>query len=242
MAVLLYEPINQVQVLMVNALIQNGVMVFATANKFDILARLHTKQFPVLICDGSADETELITILQDIKKDEELAGTRIILHTRTPSREFLMDMVKLGVAGFILKPFQAEPFIAKFNEIMAKFATGPMERKNIRIKPDPKDNATVTVRSSATFKLVSGRILDISMGGLLLQSVTPLGEAELAPKQLIKNVQIKFRLVTIELSAVVIAKKDNTVALKFFQVPDFEKNTLSKYIYENMVVEFNAKK
>ena len=62
------------------------------------------------------------------------------------------------------------------------------------------------------------------------------------PKQLIKNVQIKFRLVTIELSAVVIAKKDNTVALKFFQVPDFEKNTLSKYIYENMVVEFNAKK
>lgn len=242
MNVLLYEPINQIQVLMVNTLIQNGIMVFATANKFDILGRLHANQFPILIADCSAEETEVINILKDIKKDEAIASTKVILHTKTPSREFLVEMVKIGVSGFIAKPFQAEPFMARFNAILAKFGTAAAERKHIRIKPDPKDNAGVTVRSAVSFKLISGRVHDISMGGVLFQSMTPLEESDLALKQLIKNVQLKFRLTTIEVSAVVVAKKDNTVALKFFQVSDYDKNLLSKYIYENMVAEFNVKK
>src|SRR5262245_22006352 len=105
MKLLLYEPINQTQVLMVNTLIQNGVMVYAISNKFDIILKLHTKQFPILICDGSPDDAEIISVISEIKKDEEIAGTKIILHTKTPSKEFLVEMVKVGVSGFILKPF-----------------------------------------------------------------------------------------------------------------------------------------
>lgn len=242
MNVLLYEPINQVQVLMVNALIQNGIMVFATTNRFDVLGRLHANKFPILIADCGSDDADVITIVKDIKKDEAIAATKIILHTKTPSREFLTDMVKIGVSGFIAKPFQTEAFMARFNTIMAKFGSASAERKHIRIKPDPKDNASITVRSAATFKLISGRVHDISMGGVLFQSASSLEEADLAVKQLIKNVQLKFRLTTIEVSAVVVAKKDNTIALKFFQISDYDKNLLSKYIYENMVVEFNVKK
>ncbi|MBL8992628.1 MAG: response regulator [Spirochaetia bacterium] len=242
MKLLLYEPINQVQVLMVNTLIQNGVMVFAITDKYEIISKLHTKQFPVLICDASPDDNDIIGIVQEIKKDEIIAATKIILHVKNPSKDFLVDMVKIGVSGFVLKPFVPATFIPKFNDILKKIDPGMTERKHIRVAPDPKDNASVTLRSAGSFKLITGRIKDVSMGGVLFQTTTALEENDVVLKQISKSIQIKFRLNTIEVSAMVIAKQQNMVALKFVTLSDFDKNVLSKYIYEILANDHLSKK
>ena len=238
MNLLVYEPINQVQMLMVQTLIQNGFMVFATSNRPEITARLRTGKFSVLLLDCSPEENGTLGLLQEIRNDPAIAQIKIILHVRNASKPWLVEMVKLGVSGFVLKPFVPDKFVPAFQAIMTRIEGGAVERKHIRITPDPKDNATVTVRSQTTFKLINGRVRDVSMGGVLFQTVMPLDDGDVAVKQLLKNTQIKFRLNTIEVAALVIAKKDTLVGLKFFQINDFDKTVLSKYLYENLINEF----
>lgn len=241
MKILLYEPINQIQVLLVSTLIQNGFKVFALSNKFEIIPSLTKAKYDLLICDTSKDDEQMIDVIKDIKSEEALKGVHIILHVKSASKDFLMDMVKVGVSGFILKPFVPAVFTEKFNQLVNRIqGEHTSQRKHIRISPGERESAQVSVRSNTTFKLLTGKVINISMGGVLFSLIGTVEDAEISVKQLLKNVQIKFRTSTIETNAVVVAKKSNAIALKFFSMPDYDKNILSRYIYENMVPDMHS--
>jgi len=236
MNILVFESINQIQTQVVNALIGSGFKTYAVAKKTDIVPNLCKGHFGALVLDYSPDDQETASIITDIKKDEKISKTIIIAHTKTTDKEDLAAVLRMGVSGFSLKPFEPVRFLKVVHTTLERYGEeGADKRTHIRITPKENDKAGVLVRSTQNFKLISGRILNISMGGVLFDVNGKIEETDIAVKQMMKNVQIKFRITTIETDALVVAKKDKVVALKYFNMSDYDKAALSKYMYELIV-------
>lgn len=242
MKILFYEPINQIQNLAVNSLIGGGFHVVALNTVGEILSNLMKTPYPVLICDIDQGTAELLNIIKDIKKTDDLSKIKVIAFTANSDRAFLTSFVKVGVEAFILKPFVPEKFMLQLNKNLEKLFPDEdaSKRAHIRINPDPRDNSSVTVRTGQSFKVVTGSIVNISLGGLLFKTSTE-GLAEIQVKTLLQNMQIKLKTTTIEASAVVVAKQEDVVAVKFFKIEDYAKNVLSRYIYQYLQIDQKAK-
>ncbi len=70
----------------------------------------------------------------------------VIVHTMQTSKDVVMRMVELGVAGYLLKPFDPDSAKAKLAAIFSKLATHNSQRRHIRIRPSPDELARVSFR------------------------------------------------------------------------------------------------
>jgi two-component system chemotaxis response regulator CheY len=144
-----------------------GVRGFPVANRKaarEALARGDTIDGAIIDIDNK--EVEGILLISDLKGAESTRGISVIVHTIQTSKDFVMRMVDLGVAGYLLKPFDPDKARAKLAAIFSKLATHNSQRRHIRIKPNADELARVSFRLGRSKQLTSGRIVDISLGGM----------------------------------------------------------------------------
>ena len=125
------------------------------------------------IVDIDNADVEGLALITELKQDERTRGMAIIVHTVQTSKDVVMRMVELGVVGYLSKPFSPENAKAKLGAIFSKLATHNSQRRHIRVKPDPDELARVSFRLARPAQMVSGRIVDISLGGLAVELFNP---------------------------------------------------------------------
>jgi c-di-GMP-binding flagellar brake protein YcgR len=146
----------------------------------------------------------------------------------------VMRMVDMGVAGYLLKPFSPDTAKAKLAAIFSKLSTHNSQRRHIRVKPDPDDLARVSFRISSSRQLISGRIVDISLGGLAVELFNPPAAETLAPGVPLAKLQFAVSGKELAPSASVVLYKSKVLAVRFETLSPADKKALERYIFKSI--------
>jgi hypothetical protein len=158
----------------------------------------------------------------------------VIVHTVQSSKELVMHMVELGVAGYLLKPYSPDTAKAKLAAIFSKLATHNSQRKHIRVRPDPGELARVSFRVSPRSPLVSGRIVDISLGGIAVELFNPVAPEALPIGAVVQRLEFTLAGKELAPSGSVVLYKSKVLALRFDLMSPADKKALERYIFKSI--------
>jgi two-component system OmpR family response regulator len=186
------------------------------------------------IIDIDSQEAEGSELVNDLKGSPQTRSIKIIVHTIQSNKEFVVRLVELGVLGYLLKPYDETEIFPKLKKILAKLESHDSQRRHIRVQPDPEELLRVHFRLPGHKSLVSGKILDISVGGMALELINPPPPAQLRQGRRID--EIRFALSTREFApaGTVILRKATFLALRFEKLKDDEKAHLARYIFKRI--------
>jgi two-component system chemotaxis response regulator CheY len=173
-------------------------------------------------------------LIDDLKAAENTRGIAVIVHTIQSQKEFVRKMVEIGVAGYLLKPFNPDTTKAKLEAILAKLSTHNASRKHIRVSPDPDELTRVSFRISGIKQLLSGRIVDVSLGGIAIELFNP--PADNVFTQGIPIARLDFALdgKALSPSGMVVVCKSRVLAVRFESMSAANRQALERYIFKRI--------
>jgi CheY-like chemotaxis protein len=190
--------------------------------------------FEGAIIDIDNLEVEGAKLIEEMKKEEPTRGISVIVHTVQASKDFVLKMIEAGVTGYLLKPFREDAARMKLAGILDKLADHNTQRKHIRVKPDPQEMVRVHFRVPGFTVLISGKILDISLGGLAIELFNPTELPSFTPGTRISKLQFALGPHELSPSAVIVLYKSNVLAFRFEALGAAEKTTLERYIFKRI--------
>jgi len=186
------------------------------------------------IVDIDNRDVDGVALIEELKTAEATKGMSVIVHTVQTSKDVVMRMVDLGVAGYLLKPFDPDSAKAKLTTIFAKLATHNSQRRHIRVRPDPDELARVSFRMGKPPALLSGRIVDISLGGFAAELFNPPETNLPGPGAPLSRIEISLAGKVLTPSASTVLYKSRVLATKFDILNPADKRTLERYIFKRI--------
>lgn len=186
------------------------------------------------IVDIDNKDVDGIQLITELKESEITRGISVIVHTVQTSKDFVMRMVDLGVAGYLLKPFNPDTAKAKLAAIFSKLATHNSQRRHIRIKPSPDELARVSFRVGRSKQLTSGRIVDISLGGMAAELFNPPDNESISQGTSLSRMEISLAGKVLTPSASVVIYKSKVLAVRFEIINPTDKKALERYIFKSI--------
>ena len=235
MVFLVVESSLSVRESLCHVLLAFGVRGIPVAARTAALEALESgEQIEGAIVDIDNKDVEGIQLIEELKKNERTAAISVIVHTVQSSKDFVMRMIELGVVGYLLKPFSDTNAKTKLSAIFSKMATHNSQRKHIRVKPDPGELARASFRVQGSPQLVSGRIVDISLGGLAIELFNPPAEGFLSPGSSVSKLQFSLSGKELAPSASIVLYKAKVLALRFDIINPTDKKALERYIFKSI--------
>jgi CheY-like chemotaxis protein len=172
-------------------------------------------------------------ILASIRKKRK--KSQIVLDTNQPSGEVNRDQAKQGIKGILPKTFSEENMNKCLGPIISRIEFPADEkRKHIRIKPDPNELLRISFKILDHQGLLSGKILNISMGGVAIELLNPPRENVLKEGIFVYNVQFTLNFKPVNLKGQVVLFKENIAALRFLPYDGGSTRTIAEYILGKM--------
>jgi two-component system chemotaxis response regulator CheY len=84
------------------------------------LERLKSKGFTLVIADWHMAPMSGLELLQQIRQDADLKNVRFVLVTADGSFQNSADVQRLGVDGFLIKPFSADTLTKTIEQALAQ--------------------------------------------------------------------------------------------------------------------------
>ncbi len=84
----------------------------------DGLAKLMAGEYDLLMTDWNMPNMNGLELVQTVRADEKLKSIPILMVTTRNMKEDIVNAIKSGVNGYIVKPFDAKTLNAKISEIM----------------------------------------------------------------------------------------------------------------------------
>lgn len=186
------------------------------------------------IVDVDAPDVDGVRFIQELKENPQTQSIRVIIHTFQSQKEFVVKMVELGVLGYLLKPFNEEETASNLRRILEKTTSASESRRHVRVRPDPGELLRLYFKLSDHPGLISGKVLDISMGGVAVEMFQPPPENVLKPKRFIPKVQFSLGSHTLIPSAQVVMVRGKFLALRFDSMRSPDRAALARYIFKRM--------
>ncbi len=238
MTYLVVEASSNVRESLCYVLLSFGIKGLPVSNRQAALSTLQeNSEIEGAIIDIDSKEVKGIELIKELREDDNTRAIKIIIHTVQSNKDFVIQMVELGVVGYLLKPYNEEDVFPKLKNIFAKIQSHNAQRKHIRVKPDPEELLRLHFRLPAHPNLISGKILDISVGGAAVE-IFNLPEAEGLLKPGIKIPQVQFTLSSRQFSPSgrVILVKGKLLALRFEDLSTGEKTSLARYVFKRISI------
>jgi len=188
------------------------------------------------IIDIDNKELKGTELIKELKEREDTKAVSIILHTIQSNKEFVVKMVEFGIIGYLLKPFDEEKTSSKLKSLLDKNKghTENNSRKHIRVKPEPDELLRLHFKLRDHPSMISGKILDISMGGVAIEMFNPPPEGVLPAGKQIAKIEFTLSGSSLSISGVVILLKAKFLALRFGSLSSGNKNALARYIFKRI--------
>lgn len=84
----------------------------------DALAKLMAGEYDLLMTDWNMPNMNGLELVQTVRADDKLKNIPILMVTTRNMKEDIVNAIKSGVNGYIVKPFDAKTLNAKIAEIM----------------------------------------------------------------------------------------------------------------------------
>ncbi len=237
MNVLIYEPNGALQKFLTDYMLHNRLTPQVVERESTIFNTLESQDFEIFITDYSSNEEIVNEIIFNIKLDERLNFIKIFITTPRPEKDVLETLIKLGINGFIKKPFAEAQFALAFEKWLSKNNFQDNKRAHARISPVPSDNAFVYLRLNQFNRDIPCEIKDISAGGLAIElprSFERLTYSLISVGQVYTNIRLKIRRVAIRINLEVITIVQTRISCKFAEIDEAAMKYLYNYIADNL--------
>ena len=231
MRVLVYDSSSQIRDSLISILITAGYEVVEVKDKKNILTMFGKRPFPAAIIEANEWDTEMTEILEKIYMDDRYKGVHVIVHVLEPTKEFISNMMRIGVSGFLLKPFNEKDFLSRFCMLLEKAHITPKKLKHIVI--NDLDNFKLVFRHDGVRQILHGMIIEMSPIGL--KFIMPSEEANLEVGHVIKNASMSIGSYKINFSINVLEKIGNEYVGEFGDLSAFNSRLVCKFIYEKYI-------
>ena len=231
MRVLVYDSSLQIRDSFISILITAGYEVVAVKDKNNILSMFGKLPFSIAIIEVEENDTEMESILEKIYLDDRYHGVHVIVHVADPTREFFTKIMRIGVSGFLLKPFNEKDFLNRFNVLIDKAGVKPKKLKHIVI--NNLDNFKLVFRHDGVRQILHGMIIEMSPVGL--KFIMPPEEASLEVGHVIKNASMSISSYKISFSINILEKIGNEYIGEFADLSVFNSKLICKFIYDKYI-------
>ncbi len=167
-----------------------------------------------------------------LKRDPRTRNMIVIAYSRQAEEETLAGA---GVAGFLRKPAGRPDTFAALQEILSR-AAGPQadQRRHIRVIPPVEEMLRLSFRVSGVPGLVTGKIIDLSMGGLGVEMISPGAADALKPETFIERLRFALRGRELSPSGTVVAVKGRLAGIRFISLTPEDSKALAGYLFEKI--------
>ena len=216
-------------------LLSLGIKGIPIKNYKDALEYLkNNRDISAVIVDIDNKDVEGIKLVQYLRENDDTKGIKVIVHTIKTNKDFVVKMAELGIGGYLLKPFEEKQTYEKLKKILSNLEDHYTGRKHIRVKPEQDEFLELHFRIPGYQKLLSGKFIDISMGGVAVELFN-LPKNQMLEKGA-KIPALNFVLSSRQFapSGEVVLKKGNILAIKFTEMSTENKNNLARFIFKRV--------
>ena len=228
MRVLVYDSSLQIRDNFISILITAGYEVVAVKEKNNILPMFGKLPFSIAIIEVDENDSEMYDILEKIYLDDRYEGIHVIVHVADPSKEFFSKMMRFGVSGFLLKPFNEKDFLNRFSLLLEKADIKPKKLKHIVI--NDLDNFKIVFRHDGVRQILHGMIIEMSPVGI--KFIMPPDEAGIEVGHIIKNASMAITSYKINFAVAITEKIGNEYVGEFKDLSAFNAKLICKFIYD----------
>jgi CheY-like chemotaxis protein len=188
-----------------------------------------------VILDIDNKELEGFELARDLRQNPETRHIKVVVQTFQSSREFVVQLVELGVHGYLLRPFDREQATKRLKSIVVAPEAGQKDkRQHIRVTPDPEEMLRLSFKPPGGSGRVTGKVRNISMGGVAVEILKLPADTRLAPGVHLSRLDFVLGSTALSPSADVVLFREKLVALRFGSFSEIEKNALARYIYRRL--------
>jgi len=213
-----------------------GITAISVGSKDEALKALKSNEDIVAaIIDIDNAALRGLELVKVLRETPETRNVRIIVDSGRSSKDFIVKLVELGIHGYFLKPFDAERVAQKLKSILVdRMTQHPEKRRHIRVEPDPDELLRMHFRMPSHPNLISGKIRNISLGGVALELFHPPEANVLKPGTLIPNLQFTLDGKQLSPSGHVVLCRGKLLAMRFGELSGPDKSSLARYIYRSL--------
>jgi two-component system chemotaxis response regulator CheY len=218
-------------------LLSLGINGLPAANRQEALEILKSQPaVNVAIVDLDSKEVQGEALLRDLLESGKLRGPQIIVQSVQSSRELVVRMMEHGVAGFLLKPYQDKELYEKLKKVLERCQLTNERRRHIRVKPDPDELLRLHFKLPGNQGLISGKIIDISVGGVAIELFNPPEPGLLKPGVQIPGLQFTLDRKQFAPPGKVVLVREKLLALRFDYLTVAEKTSLARFVFKRIAV------
>ena len=227
---------NQTQVKSLTGLLLNmGVFFYNAENLVAGFQYLENNKVDFLFLDLDFSDNAGFNFLDELKNDDKNSSLYIIGTSFNTNEKFIKQLQKYNIISFIVKPFSPDTVKEKMGKIFEKFKEHIPERKFIRVKPDPDEMLRLSFQLKNK-KLITAKIVDISLGGLACELYISYENEGLASGIFLEHIVFKVGDREIDVDSLIVNKKDKLIAFKFTHFYGHSYENLTRYIMKKLTV------
>ena len=186
------------------------------------------------VIDTDTPEIEGLELVKKLRSDPDTRRVSLVVHSAQSGRDFVTGMMQSGVVGYLLKPYDEGSATQKLQSILARLQHHAAERRHIRVRPDPNELLRLHFHLSGHKGLVSGRVLDISMGGVAAELYNAPASYLLQPGKPIRDIGLTIAGAQIVVAGELVNIKESFCAVRFNPLSPHQSRALSRYIYRHL--------
>lgn len=109
---------SDVLLILKTALMSEGFEVSTATNGIDALAIADDKEFDVFILDMMMPEMTGFEVLRQVRENPKHATTPVLMLTGVSDRSKIREALDLGIAYYVVKPFEFHDLLSKINLVL----------------------------------------------------------------------------------------------------------------------------
>ncbi len=237
MKILIFEPNTVLGKFLSDYMFSIGIIPMVTEDIHMLLPQLKQGNFDIFLSDYSNNEVAINDLIFNIKLNRNISAIKIFITTPRPEKDVLEKLIKLGISGFIKKPFPEDQFKSAFESWLTRNSFTHEKRKHFRVVPRPSDNAFAVIRTKFRNVDIKFTILDISVGGVAL--CPPKDFHKLMFKcfvvgDTVKEVRLRIRHFSIHVDIKIVHVEEDRVNFQYVNSNDKSQKYIYRYIADNI--------
>jgi CheY-like chemotaxis protein len=166
-----------------------------------------------------------------LRASSQTRAIRVVAHSGQSSRDFIVQLADLGAAGYLPRGITEEQAADRLKQVLTRAPDHEGERSHLRVRPDPGELLRLHFRLPGHKGVVSGRIVDISMGGLGVELFNPPPPIRMQQGRLIPSLEFSLGRAAIATPGILVTSRGKFCAIRFDKMTAATKDCVATYIY-----------
>ena len=218
-------------------LLSLGIKGIPAANRQEALDTLKSQpDISVAIVDLDSKEVQGEALLSDLREVCPQGRPQVIVQSVQSNRELVVRVMEYGVSGYLVKPYQDKELYEKLKKVLERCHVPNERRRHIRVRPDPDELLRLNFKLPSKPGMISGKIIDISVGGVAIELLNPPEPGLLKPGVQIPALQFTLDRRQFAPPGKVVLFREKLLALHFDYLTIAEKTSLARYVFKRIAV------